>query len=103
TFRTIMGALRPSAGRGEFQGQPIHGRRTHQLARRGLGWAPKAPGICPGLTVGENIEIATWTRPEGRPAGERIDLAYGVFPVLRRYRPRKGPEMRGGERKILSI
>jgi len=103
TLRTIMGALRPSAGRVEFQGQPIHGRRTHEIARLGLGWAPEDSGIFPDLTVGENIEIATWTRPEGRPAGERIDLAYGVFPVLRRYRTRKGPEMSGGERKMLSI
>jgi branched-chain amino acid transport system ATP-binding protein len=103
TLRTIMGALRPSAGRVEFRGQPIHGRRTHEIARLGLGWAPEDSGIFPDLTVAENIEIATWTRPTGRPAAERIDLAYSVFPVLRQYRARKGPEMSGGERKMLSI
>jgi branched-chain amino acid transport system ATP-binding protein len=103
TLRTIMGALRPSSGRVEFQGQPIHGRRTHEIARLGLGWAPEDSGIFADLTVAENIEIATWTRPEGRPAAERIDLAYRVFPVLRGYRARKGPEMSGGERKMLSI
>src|SRR5262250_2553662 len=103
TLRTIMGALRPSAGRVEFQGQPIHGRRIHEIARLGLGWAPEDSGIFADLTVAENIEIATWTRPEGRPAAERIDLAYRVFPVLRGYRARKGPEMSGGERKMLSI
>jgi branched-chain amino acid transport system ATP-binding protein len=103
TLRTIMGALRPRAGRVEFRGQPIHHRRIHEIARLGLGWAPEDSGIFPDLTVAENIEIATWTRPEGRPAAERIDLAYSVFPVLRRYRARKGPEMSGGERKMLSI
>ena len=103
TLRTIMGALRPSAGRVEFRGQPIHGRRTYEIARLGLGWAPEDSGIFPDLTVAENIEIATWTRPAGRPAAERIDLAYSVFPVLRQYRARKGPEMSGGERKMLSI
>jgi branched-chain amino acid transport system ATP-binding protein len=103
TLRTIMGALRPSGGRVEFRGQAIHGRRTHEIARLGLGWAPEDSGIFPDLTVAENIEIATWTRPGGRPAAERIDLAYSVFPVLRQYRARKGPEMSGGERKMLSI
>src|SRR5258706_3042685 len=103
TLRTIMGLLRPAAGRVEFRGEPIHGRRTHEIARLGLGWAPEASGIFPDLTVAENIEIATWTRPGGRPAAERIDLAYSVFPVLHRYRARKGPEMSGGERKMLSI
>jgi branched-chain amino acid transport system ATP-binding protein len=103
TLRTIMGYLRPQAGRVEFRGQPIHGRRTHEIARLGLGWAPEDSGIFADLTVAENIEIATWTRPGGRPAAERLELAYGVFPVLRSYRARKGPEMSGGERKMLSI
>ena len=103
TLRTIMGYLRPQAGRVEFRGRPIHGRRTHEIARLGLGWAPEDSGIFADLTVAENIEIATWTRPGGRPAAERLELAYGVFPVLRGYRARKGPEMSGGERKMLSI
>ena len=103
TLRTIMGYHRPRAGRVEFRGQPIHGRRTHEIARLGLGWAPEDSGIFADLTVSENIEIATWTRPGGRPAAERLELAYGVFPVLRGYRARKGPEMSGGERKMLSI
>src|SRR5258705_10007999 len=103
TLRTIMGLLRPAAGRVEFRGRPIHGRRTHEISRLGLGWAPEDCGIFPDLTVAENIEIATWTRPGGRPAAERIELAYRVFPALRRYMARKGPAMSGGERKMLSI
>src|SRR5258705_1536924 len=103
TLRAIMGYLRPRAGRIVFQGEEIHGRRTHEIAQRGLGFAPEDGGIFTDLTVAENIEIATWTRPGGRPAAERIDLAYSVFPVLHRYRARKGPEMSGGERKMLSI
>ena len=103
TLKTIMGYLRPRAGSVEFRGEPIHGRRTHEIAMRGIGWAPEDSGIFADLTVGENVEIATWTRRGGRPAAERIELAYGVFPVLRRYTARKGPQMSGGERKMLSI
>ena len=103
TLRTVMGYLRPRAGAVEFRGQPIHDRRTHEIATMGLAWAPEDSGIFSDLTVAENIEIATWTRPGGRPAAERIEQAYDVFPVLRRYTARKGPEMSGGERKMLSI
>jgi len=103
TLRTIMGYLHPHAGRVEFRGQPIHGRRTHEIARLGVGFTPEDSGIFGDLTVGENIEIATWARPGGRPAAERIAQAYRVFPTLRRYATRKGPEMSGGERKMLSI
>ena len=103
TLRTIMGYLRPRAGGVEFRGHPIHGRRTHEIARLGVGWAPEDCGIFGDLTVAENIEIATRTRPGGRPATERIELAFRVFPMLRRYAGRKGPELSGGERKMLSI
>jgi branched-chain amino acid transport system ATP-binding protein len=103
TLRTVMGYLRPRAGAVEFRGRPIHTRRTHEIAALGLAWAPEDSGIFSDLTVAENIEIATWTRPGGRPAAERIEQAYDVFPVLRRYTARKGPQMSGGERKMLSI
>jgi branched-chain amino acid transport system ATP-binding protein len=103
SLRTIMGYLRPTAGRIEFRGHPIQGLRTHERAMLGFGWAPEDCGIFADLTVAENIEIATWTRAGSRAAPERIELAYGVFPALRRYRSRKGPEMSGGERKMLSI
>ena len=102
-LRTIMGYLRPSAGRIALRGAPIHGLPTHEIARMGVGWSPEDSGIFADLTVAENIEISTWTRPGGRPPAERIDMAYGVFPALRRYRARKGPEMSGGERKMLSV
>ncbi|HEX6080108.1 MAG TPA: ABC transporter ATP-binding protein [Methylomirabilota bacterium] len=103
TLRTIMGYVRPRAGRIRLREEEIHGRRTFEIARRGLAFAPEDSGIFPDLTVAENIEISTWTRPGGRPAAERIERAYEVFPVLRKYRARKGPEMSGGERKMLSV
>ncbi|HKZ05620.1 MAG TPA: ATP-binding cassette domain-containing protein [Methylomirabilota bacterium] len=102
-LRTVMGYLRPRGGSITFKGAPLSGRPTHEIAKAGIGFAPEDSGIFADLTVGENIEIATWTRPGGRPARERVEAAYGVFPVLRTYASRKGPAMSGGERKMLSI
>jgi branched-chain amino acid transport system ATP-binding protein len=34
---------------------------------------------------------------------ERVKLAYEVFPILKSYKERKGTQMSGGERKMLSI
>jgi ABC-type branched-subunit amino acid transport system ATPase component len=45
TLRTIMGYLRPRAGRIAFRGRDIQGRRTAEVARRGLGFAPEDSGI----------------------------------------------------------
>jgi len=103
TLRAVMGYLWPRVGRIAFRGREIQGRRTSDIARMGLGFSPEDSGIFPGLTVAENIEISTWTRPAGRPPAERVERAYRVFPALRRYAARKGPEMSGGERKMLSV
>jgi branched-chain amino acid transport system ATP-binding protein len=103
TLRTIMGYRRPSAGAIFFKGEPIGGLPTHVIARRGIGFAPEESEIFAGLTVAENIEIATWTRPTARPGPERIALAYEVFPRLRAYAGRGGTQISGGERKMLSI
>jgi branched-chain amino acid transport system ATP-binding protein len=103
TLRTIMGCLRPRAGRIELDGQPIHGRRTHEIALLGVGWAPEESAIFGDLSVAENIEISTWTRPTARPAADRVAQAYEVFPKLRGYRARGGAQLSGGERKMLSI
>jgi branched-chain amino acid transport system ATP-binding protein len=103
TLRTVMGYRRPSAGAVVFKGEPIGGLPTHVIAGRGIGFAPEESEIFADLTVAENIEIATWTRPTARPAGERIALAYEVFPRLRAYAARGGTQISGGERKMLSI
>jgi branched-chain amino acid transport system ATP-binding protein len=102
-LRTVMGYLAPRAGSISFKGAEIAGRPTHEIAKAGIGFAPEDSGIFADLTVAENIEIATWTRPGGRPARERIEAAHAVFPVLRSYAARKGPALSGGERKMLSI
>ncbi len=103
TLRTIMGYLRPARGKVLFKGVDLTRKSTHEIGLMGMGYAPEESAIFPDLTVHENIEISTWARPSGRSAQERIELAYEVFPVLRKYRDRKGTHMSGGERKMLSI
>jgi branched-chain amino acid transport system ATP-binding protein len=103
TLRTVMGFLKPEKGWVRFRGADITGRPTHEIGRMGIGYAPEDSAIFPDLTTHENIEISTWTRTTGRTQEERLKLAYEVFPVLQKYRQRKGTHMSGGERKMLSI
>src|SRR5437016_746917 len=103
TLRTIMGYLQPAAGGIEFQGSSLVRMRTDRIAQLGIGYAPEESQVFGDLTVAENIELPTWTRPQGRDARARIALAYQVFPKLREYAGRGGNELSGGERKMVSI
>ena len=103
TFRTVMGYLRPVSGAVQFKEHALVGLATHRIAQAGIGYAPEESQVFADLTVAENIELPTWTRPGGRSAKERIDLAYGIFPKLRQYAARGGDQLSGGERKMVSI
>ena len=103
TLRTIMGYLRPVAGAIVFKERSIGGMATHRIAQMGIGYSPEESQVFGDLTVAENIELPTWTRPAGRGAKERIELAYEMFPKLRQYASRGGNQLSGGERKMVSI
>jgi branched-chain amino acid transport system ATP-binding protein len=103
TFRTIMGMIRPVEGTVAFDGQELVGMPTHRIAQRGVGYSPEESQVFGDLSVAENIELPTWTRPQGRDARTRIDLAYEIFPKLRGYAHRGGNQLSGGERKMVSI
>jgi branched-chain amino acid transport system ATP-binding protein len=103
TLRTVMGYRHPAAGTITLAGASIAGLPTHAIAARGVGYAPEESAVFGDLTVAENIELATWTRPGGRPAAERLARAWEVFPRLRAFAARGGTQLSGGERKMLSI
>ena len=103
TFRTVMGFNTPVSGDITLQGTSLVGLRTNRIAQLGVGYSPEESQVFGDLTVAENIELPTWTRPHGRDAKTRIDLAYEVFPKLRQYAARGGNQLSGGERKMVSI
>jgi branched-chain amino acid transport system ATP-binding protein len=103
TFRAIMGYLQLVSGTVYFMKQPLAGMATHRIAQMGIGYAPEESQVFGDLNVAENIELPTWTRASGRTAGERVRLAYEIFPKLRDYAARGGNQLSGGERKMVSI
>jgi branched-chain amino acid transport system ATP-binding protein len=103
TFRSIMGYRRALSGDITLDGTDLTRLPTWQIAQRGIGFSPEESEVYTDLTVAENIELPTWTRPSGRPGADRIEEAYTVFPKLRQYLARGGGQLSGGERKMVSI
>ena len=103
TFRSIMGYRRALSGDITLDGTDLTRLPTWQIAQRGIGFSPEESEVYTDLTVAENIELPTWTRPSGRPGATRIEEAYMVFPKLRQYLARGGGQLSGGERKMVSI
>ncbi len=93
TLRTIMGYVAARRGAIRLAGADLTGKSTLDRARLGIGYSPEDSEILGELTVAENIELPTWTRRTEKPASERIELAFRVFPNLRRYAARPGTHL----------
>jgi branched-chain amino acid transport system ATP-binding protein len=102
TMKTIMGLVRPAAGRIVFDGVDITGRLPHEIARAGLGYVPEDRRIFTDLTVTENLEVGRQKPREGAPewTPERL---FAIFPNLAEMRDRPAGRMSGGEQQMLTI
>lgn len=101
TLKSVIGLVRPSAGRICFRGSDIAGDEPYRIARRGIGYVPEERRIFAGLTVMENLEIGRQpTRGGTIWTPERL---FELFPNLGRMRGRLGGAMSGGEQQMLTI
>ncbi len=98
TLKTIAGLVQASSGEIECFGKNLVGRHTHEIARSGVALVPENRGIFVGLTVDENLKIAS--RANSRWS---IDDVYGIFPRLKERRKNGGGMLSGGEQQMLSI
>ena len=100
TLRSILGLTPARSGHVQFKGEDITKLMPHIIARKGVGWVPDNRRIFPTLTVQRNLEIA-----ERSPGQKMWDLQviYRHFPVLERFKDRKGEFLSGGEQQMLAI
>jgi branched-chain amino acid transport system ATP-binding protein len=101
TIRGILGLTPPRAGRVLLDGRDVTGRPVHENVRAGMAWVPEDRRIFPGLTVEENLEVATLP-PRGEVAWtpERV---FAEFPLLAPLRRRRGGALSGGQQQLLAI
>src|SRR3990172_7675930 len=58
TLKSILGLTPPRQGEVIYAGQPIHGRRSFEIAAQGIGFVPENRAIFRDLSVAENLQIA---------------------------------------------
>ena len=105
TMKAILGMVRPSAGRVEFEGQRIDHLPTEAVVRRGISLVPEARRIFGRMTVWENLVMGSLVR-RGAPATEvaqDLERVYALFPRLRERIQQLGGTLSGGEQQMLAI
>ncbi|PYM62176.1 MAG: ABC transporter ATP-binding protein [Candidatus Rokuibacteriota bacterium] len=105
TMKTILGVVRPTAGRVEFEDQRIDRLPTETIVRRGISLVPEARRIFARMTVWENLAMGAFTRQKA-PAGELaadVERVYALFPRLAERQHQLGGTLSGGEQQMLAI
>jgi branched-chain amino acid transport system ATP-binding protein len=100
TLKAIIGEVAPS-GEIHFKGKNIAGRKSHVIARKGIGYVPENREIFPTLTVRQNLILGQKsTRASGRWS---VEDTFNLFPNLRERADISAGVLSGGEQQMLTI
>ena len=101
--KAIMGLI-PPVGTITFMGARIDGLKSHEIARRGLGYVPEDRAIFPELTVRENLLLGMKApRHVRRRPRWSLEDTFARFPLLRERADAPGGVLSGGEQQMLTI
>lgn len=100
TLRTIMGLWRARQGTIRFRGQDITAMQTPDIARLGVAFVPENMGIFGGLTVEENMRLATHG---GRFDSQRLAHIFEIFPAMEKFWHNQASSLSGGQKQMLAI
>ena len=102
TIHSVMGIVRPAAGKVEFDGKGIGGWPSYRIAKAGLGLVPEGRQIFPNLSVTENL-VATAANRHGAGRPWTLERVFEMFPELHSRRNSMGTLLSGGEQQMLAI
>jgi branched-chain amino acid transport system ATP-binding protein len=99
TLKTIMGLVKPRAGRILFKDGDITRLPAFKVARRGIGYVPQGRHLFPKMTVLENLK--TGMRDQSDP--QQLESVFSLFPVLQERLNQLAGTLSGGEQQALAI
>ena len=103
TLLSIVGAVRPQAGRVLFEGRDITGTPPERLVAQGIAMIPEGARVFARQPVEQNLRLGAYTVRDESQFRERLDRVYRLFPRLEERREQLAGTMSGGERQMLAI
>lgn len=87
-----------------WNGEPLAGKKTFQIARLGVGYVPETRDVFTGLTVDQNLLMgARLPSPHADAEAWEAESLYRLFPALHARRNVDAAVLSGGEQQMLSL
>ncbi|MGH7707651.1 MAG: ABC transporter ATP-binding protein [Vulcanimicrobiaceae bacterium] len=102
TLLLAVSRIIPSRGSVRFAGREISRVPSHAIVRAGLVHVPEGRRMLAGMSVRENLLVASAARPD-LDAGRETAAIYERFPILYERRELTAGSLSGGEQQMLAI
>ncbi|MCA9944552.1 MAG: ABC transporter ATP-binding protein [Anaerolineales bacterium] len=100
TLKSVLGLTPPREGSVLLKGEPIHGRRSFDIAAMGIGYVPEHRAIFRDLSVLENLRIAERKKGDFE---RKEQFIFELFPDLKRLIKLSGTNLSGGQQQMLAV
>ncbi len=100
-LQAIMGETPILSGSIYLGGRDLAGSGPRVRARIGIGYCPPGRRVFPGMSVADNLDVASFAGTAER--ARRRDEAMALFPQLARHRNAPAWSLSGGQQQMLAI
>jgi len=100
-IKSVIGLYPSRSGKITFKETDITSLSPRKKVLSGLAYSPEDTRLFSELTVKENIVLATWVKGKGELFS--FETIFNIFPRIDKLMDRKGLNLSGGEKKMVSI
>jgi len=100
-IKSIIGLYPTRSGKITFKDTDITSFSPRKKVLSGLGYSPEDTRLFSELTVKENIVLSTWVKGKGELFS--FETIFNIFPRIQKLLDRKGLNLSGGEKKMVSV
>jgi ABC-type branched-subunit amino acid transport system ATPase component len=102
-LRSVYGICDFYGGTITYKGEDITRLKPDKISDKGVNYVPQDNSIFPTLTVFENLRMGVVKEKSKEKIGNRLEMVYSRFPVLKDRRGQLGGTLSGGERQMLAV
>src|SRR5215469_10805867 len=103
TMLALAGVLHPTRGDIRIESRSVVGLAPEDITRLGIALVPEGRRIFGGLTVRENLIVASGIRGGITRQRSTLDLIFELFPILHQRFDSRAGNLSGGEQQQLAI
>ncbi len=102
-LRTIIGLVKPQAGKISYNEKEITSLNSQKIVTTGITLVPEGRRVFSNLTVLENLKIGAYMRNDKAEIEKDIEWIYGMFPRLQERNWQLAGTLSGGEQQMLAV